>query len=365
MTNKVSQQCRQIRKVSLRGFTLTELLVVLIVIAVLGAVATPVYVKAIKRSRASDALKVLSLASAKQEAYMLSNEEYAKTFNELSAPVKGLVGDNYAKVGYFEYEMKDGCIIAKREEDKYQIYRNYETNETGCIGKGCDNLQNLIPTRESVGCELVGMREGEGNEANNPCIINPTLPGCKETGRVECGSTKIYDEASNKCVCPNSCIAGTLNEENCTCACPAETCPVGQARDNRCECKCPADKPIWRNNKCEALGDCMYGDTTDDGCVGGQIQTCDENGQWTSICECPEEKPYFYNNQCNRCQEGKTEVGGACKTECQDTCPSGYGRDTAIQYQEDGSCCKTFECVGESSGVCGRCGTQTRTCDTS
>ncbi|MDR0735201.1 MAG: prepilin-type N-terminal cleavage/methylation domain-containing protein, partial [Elusimicrobiota bacterium] len=79
MTNKVSQQCTQSRKVSVRGFTLTELLVALIVIAVFGAVAAPAYVKAIKRSRASDALKVLSLASAKQEAYMLSNEEYANT----------------------------------------------------------------------------------------------------------------------------------------------------------------------------------------------------------------------------------------------------------------------------------------------
>ena len=195
MTNSDKQQRSKVsecgikaiagRKAGIKGFTLTEILVVLVVIAVLGAIAAPAYVKAIKRSRASDALKVLSIASAKQEEYMLRNEEYAKTFRELRAPVKGLEGEGKVKVGNFEYEMKEGCI-ANREEDKYHIYRNYETNETGCIGEGCDNLQNLIPTKGSAGCELAAMGAGEGNEAGNACEINPNLEGCKEEEREKC-----------------------------------------------------------------------------------------------------------------------------------------------------------------------------------
>jgi type IV pilus assembly protein PilE len=353
MTSKVSQQCRQSRKVSLRGFTLTELLVALIVIAVFGAVAAPAYVKAIKRSRASDALKVLSLASARQEAYMLSNEEYANTFTKLGAPVKGLSGGTTAKVGYFEYEMKDGCIIASRAEDKYQIYRNYETNETGCIGEGCDNLQNLIPKRGSAGCELVGMGEGEGNEASNQCTINPNLPGCKETGRVECGSNKIYDAAKKECVCANSCTFGIQNE-NCTCACPEEACPVGQTRDNRCECKCPAERPIWRNNKCEALGECMYGDETEEGCSGGQIKTCDLNGEWTNNCECPQGQ-VLHNGICVQqiCVSSEKRTCGTCGTQMCNANGTGWDTCQEISKPED----KTEDCGSE----CGK-KTTTYTC---
>ncbi|MDR1123497.1 MAG: prepilin-type N-terminal cleavage/methylation domain-containing protein [Elusimicrobiota bacterium] len=140
-----------------RGFTLTEVLVVLVVIAILGAIGAPVYIKAIRRSRASDALKVLSLASAKQEAYLLSNEEYATTFSQLSAPVKGLVGGTGATVelGYFEYTLEGECIIASSNNDDYLIYRNFHTNETGCVGAGCDNLQNLIPTETDKNCGAV------------------------------------------------------------------------------------------------------------------------------------------------------------------------------------------------------------------
>jgi prepilin-type N-terminal cleavage/methylation domain-containing protein len=143
-----------------KGFTLSELLVVLIVVVILGVVTAPIYSKALKRSRASDALKVLSLVSAKQEVYFINNNKYASTFSELSAPVKGLIGTGDVTLGNFTYKLQNSCIVASRPSDNYTIYKNFITQQESCFSdpdtNGCDALQGMIPETGVVdGCELV------------------------------------------------------------------------------------------------------------------------------------------------------------------------------------------------------------------
>jgi prepilin-type N-terminal cleavage/methylation domain-containing protein len=393
------------------GFTLAEILVVIVIIAVLGAIAAPVYMKGIKRSRASDALKVLSLASAKQEAYLISNERYAETFTELSAPVKGLVGGESVHVGYFDYRMEDRCLVASREEDGYEIYRNYESNETGCVGEGCDNLQGLIPTKGSVGCTLTDTGIGEGNKANDPCSIDPGLAGCNNTGGVWCnaGETKTKDctggqyqsctasgqwDGECKCsagqvlkegICKPGCIAGSRTEEGCS---------GGQEKvcDNNGQwgtiCECPKGKTL-QDGVC--VEPCSPGETRTDNCSNGEIETCGVSQVWDNKCECPEEKPYSYNSQCNVCREGEEETNGHCceagkewregKCEAKLICKIGIEQKKTCDSDPDVVQRRTFQtngqwtgwtpecpeeitppipavCEGGAAQACGNCGTQ-------
>ena len=58
------------------GFTLVELMIVLVVIGVLAAVAYPSYESFMARSRRSDAQQLLSAVAARQAQYMLNAREY-------------------------------------------------------------------------------------------------------------------------------------------------------------------------------------------------------------------------------------------------------------------------------------------------
>ncbi len=78
-------------KLTTRGFTLIELLVVVLIIGILAAVAVPQYQKAVERSRAAEAVTLLSAFAKAYRAYYLANSAYATKFDQLDVeiPPKG------------------------------------------------------------------------------------------------------------------------------------------------------------------------------------------------------------------------------------------------------------------------------------
>ena len=97
-----------------KGFTLTELLVVVLVIAILVAVAVPVYRRTVERSNASDAIHVLDTVAAKQEVMWVDTGTYASNFATLGAPVKGLNTVGNATIGQFTYGLDNACATANK-----------------------------------------------------------------------------------------------------------------------------------------------------------------------------------------------------------------------------------------------------------
>ena len=73
----------------MRGFTLMELMIVVVIVGILAAIAYPNYQESVRKSRRSDAKTALSDLAARQEQYFNDNKTYTDNPTTLDAKFKG------------------------------------------------------------------------------------------------------------------------------------------------------------------------------------------------------------------------------------------------------------------------------------
>lgn len=83
------------------GFTLVELMVVVGIVAILGAVAAPMYGGYVKRARADEGQAALALIKAKQELFRATRFTYAANLSDLP----GFDSDEANHGKYFKLEI--------------------------------------------------------------------------------------------------------------------------------------------------------------------------------------------------------------------------------------------------------------------
>lgn len=83
------------------GFTLTELMIVIVVIGLLAAVALPTFLDAVRKGRRSEAFNALAAVQQAQERWRGSHAGYAATLGEGSEDDPGLGLPDQTPGGYY------------------------------------------------------------------------------------------------------------------------------------------------------------------------------------------------------------------------------------------------------------------------
>ncbi len=389
----------KIKKQNRRAFTLTELLIVVIVIGVLSAVTLPKFNRVIENRKVTEAEEMMSAVRTEQERRCTLDQNYTTNFSALSDVIASANTKNYT------YSLQAQGISAKSTSGDYTLkILSYEDGSYCCTGDGCKKLNKnypdcdtlTFPTSNCAGTEgettppgteptPVEPEEPEcvngqvtGNQVCNGCGTQTTkacvggkwvnsLGACSKTAEEcapdpECSGTQPAD-AVKQCECGTvkasyKCDASTnyqwVQEEFPECpAKPAditETCSDGKTERTKAY---TCVNNVWTegdwDKECPAEEKCTEGETRNgttpclNGC-GVELQQC-VNGEWKAIncvlkpgAECP-----VGYEQKTKCSDGKSfsikRCNASCKFEEVQACPELDCSDPSYKASHKAECC--------------------------
>lgn len=222
-------------KLRKKAFTLTELLVIVIVLGVLAAVAVPKFSRVLETRKTTEAEDLLSAVRTEQEHRCLSGKSYTATRSLL--PMTDKTQSKFYALGL----KAKGAVAARGDAKDYELRILYNSGEMCCSGAGCDALNKSYARcgpdwgGGSDECAPNGPEEPVVPPQTDPCETNPNSCACPAYA------------AAHACECRGECT-------------PCEEDPVSCACNPQQE-KCCSEKEMWNNvtKKCETKDDCKAG----------------------------------------------------------------------------------------------------------
>ena len=287
-----------------KAFTLTELLVVVIVLGVLAAVAVPKFSRVLETRRTTEAENMLSAVRMEQEKRCTLGKKYTGDFADISTVAYAKTGVAEAKSSNYTYKLTTVGVEANRADSNYTLkIPSYKSGELCCSGEGCEALNKSYPdcatitvasdecaadacdlTPNTCACSTYASRHG--------CECSPSVENCCAAG------SGAVSYTNGQCVCPSD---QTYSGSKCVDICDEDE--YWDAGSSSCKDVCSEDQ-VWNSTtkQCDAR------------CTGGATW----NG---SECECPSGQKYV-NGACeNICSED--QVWNSSTQQCDDRCSGG------------------------------------------
>ena len=265
-----------------KGFTLTEVLVTVIIIGVLAAIAYPVFSKSIMKARATEAVNLLEIVKNKQIHYYANstNGTYITDVSKLgkltnsheeAAGTTGLkINDKY----YLTLNEENSCAYItykKGGNDIFTFSTGYETAGLGCSrspsadsesAKICDSFGDISGSSNSVCAPMPDPWEDRGGCTDEQRAAKPTCntsagftdnyvfseASCSWIG--DCTPISGWCDGQTKpCIndagraCTRSCSGTTWGD--CNINCDTSECSEGEEKDNgygNCMGVCKSDR---------------------------------------------------------------------------------------------------------------------------
>ncbi len=357
-----------------RAFTLTELLIVVIVIGVLSAVTLPKFNRVIENRKVTEAEEMMSAVRTEQERRCTLDQNYTTNFDSLSDVIASANTKNYT------YSLQSQGISAKSNSGDYTLkILSYEDGSYCCTGAGCKKLNKnypdcatlSVPTSNCAGTE--GAITPPGTE---PTPVEPEEPECSD-GAVQgsqscngCGTQTTQKCVGGKWVaslgecsktveeCASECAEGTVSGSQTCNGCGTQTTQ-----------KCVGGKWVASLGECsktvEECSTCTEGETrkSETSCGSGcgvVLEACIK-GKWQGVNCVPktgaECTPSILSQE--RCPDGtyrkRTCNTATCKWGDWDKeCPGQDCSNAAYKASHKAECCPSAPSTDSTCWTCGK-----------
>ncbi len=311
-----------------KAFTLTELLIVVIVLGVLSAVAVPKFSRVLETRKTTEAEHVLTALRAEQEHRCVLGKEYQLQTDRTETLADAKNGKNYT------YSLTNTGAKATSAKGYSIQMPSYKNGVLCCEGSYCNSLNKSYPS-----CNSVSVPQDECASSCSDC----SCPEYAAENRCACDAGYA---AAHPCECANECSC----EENPNQAKCCATSPEGKTVQRQ-DCGTGyIGKKVRRWN----TETCAWGDWDETDCYRAEVNSCgDITYAAAHPCECA--------NECS-CEENPNQE--KCQTCSNPTYAAAHRCECDANYAAANPCvCAPNTCACPSYAFENRCECSSNPCD--